>query len=425
MGSYTSQNAQSAASAGISRSERRTIYSYLAALLLLMALCDPNAGLMDIPIGFFLKNTIHLDATQVSQFRFLAAVPLYLSFLFGLVRDNWSPFGRGDRGYLAVFGALTAVTYAVFAFVPATTASLLAAILLLTMWSLFIVGAQSGLACTIGQQHAITGPLSVVMNIFIALPAILASLAGGQISRWLDGMDANTATRHLFLLGALIAAALSFFGTLRPGAVYDNVRREHASRPDPFGDLKRLMLHRPARRALLIWTLWNFAPGSATPLQFYLQDELGGTAIQWGQWNAIFIASFIPTYLLYGFLCPRVSSERLMVWGTLVAIPQYVPLLVIHSLSHALLTAVPIGLMGGLATAAFVDLTMRSAPKGLQGTMMMSAGAVYFIATRLSDVLGSFLLDFSGSFAACVALSAASYAAILLPIRRTASDFDK
>ena len=57
--------------------------------------------------------------------------------------------------------------------------------------------------------------------------------------------------------------------------------------------------------------------------------------------------------------------------------PQLVPLLFIHSVTGALIAAAPIGLMGGVATAAYLDLMIRSCPRGLQGTMLMlSAGAL-------------------------------------------------
>ena len=43
---------------------------------------------------------------------------------------------------------------------------------------------------------------------------------------------------------------------------------------------------------------------------------------EWGQWNAIFSASFIPTFAVFGILCRRFPLKTLLFWGTLVAIPQ-------------------------------------------------------------------------------------------------------
>jgi hypothetical protein len=47
----------------------------------------------------------------VSTFRLLTTVPVYLSFLFGLTRDLWSPFGLKDRGFLFPFAPLSAAVF--------------------------------------------------------------------------------------------------------------------------------------------------------------------------------------------------------------------------------------------------------------------------------------------------------------------------
>jgi hypothetical protein len=49
--------------------------------------------LIDIPISFFLKNKLNLQAHDVAEFRLLASLPLYVSFAFGFMRDTWRPFG--------------------------------------------------------------------------------------------------------------------------------------------------------------------------------------------------------------------------------------------------------------------------------------------------------------------------------------------
>ncbi|MGZ3328892.1 MAG: hypothetical protein ACXU85_17195, partial [Xanthobacteraceae bacterium] len=88
---------------------------------------------------------------------------------------------------------------------------------------------------------------------------------------------------------------------------------------------------------------------------------------QWGQWNAIFAASFIPTFMVFGLLCRRFPLKTLLFWGTVAAIPQFVPLLFLHSVTGALIAAVPIGLMGGVATASYLDLIIRSCPRAYRG----------------------------------------------------------
>ena len=393
-------------------SSRRQIYAYISVLMTLMAFCDPNSGLMDIPVSFILKSGMRFDPSQVSQFRLAVSIPLFLSFLFGLARDNWSPFGLGDRGHLLVFSGLSTATYILFALTSYSAAALVLALLLLTVWSLFIASAQNGLIATLGEQHAMTGQMSTLWNLFTALPAILAFLIGGKITDFLQGLDAQAATRDLFLIGAAVSFLLLAFSTIRAAQVYDNVRRDPHKVGHLWAGLKTLAGHPPARRALVIWALWNLAPGSATPLQFYLQDVLGGTPGQWGLWNAVFTASFVPSFLMYGSLSSRWTERFLLSAGTLIAIPQFVPLLFIGTLEMATLAAVPMGLMGGLATVAYLALIMRAAPRGLEGTMMMSASSVYFISTRFGDLLGSTLYECAGNFTPCIFLSSAIYASI-------------
>jgi MFS family permease len=401
------------AAAPLPYSVRRKIFLYLGLLIVLLGFGSPSGGLIDIPITFLLKNKLHLEAHELAQFRLISAIPLYLSFVVGFIRDTWNPFGMGDRGFMLLFGAITAALYVLFGFTPVTYATLLVAVVLLTTSFLFVTSAQNGLTSTIGQQHVMSGQVSAVWNIFASVPTVGALLIGGALSDVLEERNVEEATRILFLIGATIMALLAIYAVWRPASVYDNVRNEHGPATLPLDDVKRLMRHWPIYPALLIWLLWNFAPGSATPLQYYLQNILHAEDAQWGQWNAIFGISFIPTFMLFGLLCQNFPLKTLLLWGTVAAIPQMVPLLFIHSVTGALITAVPIGLMGGVATASYLDLIIRSCPIGLQGTTLMMSSALYFIASRFGDVLGTLLYDYYGGFGVCVIAITVVYALVL------------
>ena len=401
------------AAAPLPYSVRRKIFLYLGLLIVLLGFGSPSGGLIDIPITFLLKNRLHLEAHELAQFRLISAIPLYLSFVFGFIRDTWNPFGMGDRGFMLLFGAITAALYVLFGFTPVTYATLLVAVVLLTTSFLFVTSAQNGLTSTIGQQHVMSGQVSAVWNIFASVPTVGALLVGGTLSDVLEERNVEEAARILFLVGATIMALLAIYAAWRPASVYDNVRREHGPATLPLDAVKRLMRHWPIYPALLIWLLWNFAPGSATPLQYYLQNILHAADAQWGQWNAIFGISFIPTFMLFGLLCQNFPLKTLLLWGTVAAIPQMVPLLFIHSVTGALIAAVPIGLMGGVATASYLDLIIRSCPIGLQGTTLMMSSALFFIASRFGDVLGTLLYDYYGGFGVCVIAITVVYALIL------------
>jgi hypothetical protein len=393
-------------------STRARILIYLGVLLLLMS---SGGGLISIPLSFFLKNKLHLSAHAAANFHLITGIPVYLGFLFGLARDSWSPFGLRDRGYLILFGALNALLYALFAFAPlGSVPVLLATILTLNCAGLFVSSAYNGLSAQIGQQHVMPGQMSTMFNVVGTIPTLLSLALGGIISDQLETSHGATAARDIFLIGATLSAVVALFGLLRPKAVYDNLNNELGPKATPLADFTRLLRYWPVYPALLIWALWSFAPGSNTPLQYFLQNTLHSNDAAWCYWNVIFAASFIPTFLIYGWLSQRYPLRPLLWIGTLVGIPQMIPLAFIHSVGVSYLAAGAAGLMGGMCTAAYTDLLIRSCPRGLQGTMIMASTSVYAIAVRGGDVLGANLYDRFKNFNVCVIAITIVYASILL-----------
>ena len=188
--------ATATAAADLSPSERHGIFLYLGILIVLLAFGGPAGGLIDIPISFFLKNRLHLTAHEVATFRLVAAIPLYLSFVFGFMRDSWNPLGMRDRGFMLLFGSVTASLYVLFAFTPMSYAALLFAVVVLTASFLFVSSAQNGLTSVIGQQHAMTGQVSAVWNVFLSIPTVGALLIGGKLSGLLGGEGSRSGAPH-------------------------------------------------------------------------------------------------------------------------------------------------------------------------------------------------------------------------------------
>ncbi len=394
------------------RSVRSRILIYLGVLLLLMS---AGGGLISIPISFFMKNKLHMSAHEIADFHLITGIPVYFAFLFGFARDSWSPFGMRDRGYLILFGGINAALYEAFAFAPlGSQPVLLATLLTLNCAGLFVSSAYNGLQAQIGQQHVMPGQMSTMFNVVSTIPTLISLALGGILSDQLESGHGATAARDVFLIGAALSAAVALFGLLRPKSVYDNLRTEIGPKATVLSDFVRLLRYWPVYPALLIWGLWSFAPGSNTPLQFFLQNTLHSNDAAWGYWNDIFAASFIPTFLLYGVLSQRYPLRPLLWIGTLIGVPQMIPLAFIHSVPVSFVAAAGAGLMGGMCTAAYTDLLIRSCPRGLQGTMLMASTAVYAVAVRGGDVLGASLYDRFKNFNVCVIAITLVYASILL-----------
>jgi hypothetical protein len=390
--------------------DTRQIFLYFGSLTVLVyLLAAPELPLLDIPTSYMLKNQLHATAPQVSTFRLLVAIPVYVAFVFGLTRDLWNPFGLRDRGFFLLFAPLTMASFIWLALSRLSYSKLLIGMILAMLSIQFITAAYQGLIALIGQQKFMSGRLSALWNIFSQLPAIAAAFAAAIMSE-------RVPPSRIFSFATVLALLIGLVGFWKPLSIFGHAYEMPQARGMEFlRDLKRLVKHRAIYPVVLINILWNFTPGASTPLQFYLTNHLHTSDAVYPYYEGIYLVSYIPTFLLYGFLCKKTPLNRLLWWATIIAVPQMIPLTFIKSGNLALLIAVPIGLMGGLASAAYYDLTIRCCPPGLQGTLMMLVTGVWVLALRGSDVLGSRI--YAGNpvhgFLYCVIAMTAVYALIL------------
>ncbi len=396
--------------------ERTRLLFYAGVPILIVNLAAPYLGLIGLPITFFLKNRLHLDAHGTAAFNLITSIPLFVGFIFGFIRDRWSPFGLGDRGHLVVFGLLTAAIFAAVGYIEPTYATLLGGVLLITTLSQFVAGAAAGLSSTLGRRHAMSGQMSMVMNIGILAPQVMSWPLGGLLSGYLEGSGATTAARILFLTGGGMMLVLTAYGALGPKRLFEGDEAGAETQRFTVGaDIVRLLSTWAIWPVVIIQLLWQFAPGAGVALQYHLANEMHATDAQVGMFFAIFYCGFLPMYALYGWLAQRLSLRVLLWIGGILAVPQMVSLLFIHSAQGALIAAVPMGLLGGIGQAAFTDLAMRSCPKGLEGTMMMLFLALYWVSNRFGDLWGADLYQHHGGYNASLLATIAVYA-LILPI---------
>ena len=391
--------------------KHRQIFFYFSALTMLIYLVLPDRYLLDIATTYMLKDQLHATATQVSTFRLITAIPVYVSFLFGLTRDLWNPLGLRDRGYFLIFAPATAAVFVWMAFSRVSFAGLYMGMFLVMLSFRFIAAAYQALLALVGQEQLMSGRLSALWNVVQSFPMVAGAFASGYIAEHL-------APRPTFILVAALTLLIALLAIWRPRAVFSHTYDQpQAKGADLVGDLKRLLKHRAIYPPILMMLLFQFSPGSNTPRQYYLTDRLHASDAVYGYFQGIFLAAFIPVFWLYGFLCKKVSLEKLLWWGGAIAVPQMVPLAFVHSPYSALILAVPMGMMGGIVFCAVCDLAMRSCPPGLQGTLMMCVDAVYLLSYRAGDLLGSRIYSSSPThgFTYCVIAITIVYA-MMLPV---------
>jgi hypothetical protein len=389
------------------------VFLYFTPLTLLVFLVLPNGYLLDIATSFMLKNRLHATPEQIANFRLLTAIPVYLSFAFGLARDRWNPFGMRDRGFMLIFGCVTTVLFVWMSQAPLTYRVLLVGMFLVMFAFCFVAAAARGLLALVSQEQLMSGRLSALWNAVSSAPYAAGAFASAYLAQRLS-------PDQMFLLVALLCAAIALMGLWKPAAVFSHAYdRPEARRTNFAGDIRRLVRHKACYPAVLLVCLSQFSPGTNTPLQFYLTNELHLPDAVYGNFLGITMGAYIPACMLYGYLCKRLPLSRLLLIATFAYIAQAIPLLFIHSTATALWMSLLMGLINGFAFATYWDLALRSCPPGLQGTLMMLVAGAYELAYRAGDLVGASIYGSSAThgFLSCVILATAT-SMLMLPVLR-------
>jgi hypothetical protein len=260
----------------------------------------------------------------------------------------------------------------------------------------------------VGQERLMSGRLSALWTIVSFLPYIFGAFASGYITEHLP-------PSQTFVLVAALTLLIALLGLWKPRSVFNHTYDQpQAKGADFLGDVKPLLKHRAVYPAVLIIHV-SVRAWVKYALAVLLTNELHASDAVFSYFTGIFLASFIPVLLLYGYLCKKVALNKLLWYGMIITAPQMVPLAFLHSANLALVLAVPMGLMGGIAAAVIYDLAMRSWPPGLQGTLMMMVDGAYQLSYRGGDVVGSWIYGSSPAhgFAYCVIATTVIYALIL------------
>ena len=388
---------------------RWEVLGYFAVLNIAVGLGSP-AGIAAIPISYYLKDSLHLSPVRLAVFQAIVTIPVCAGFMFGFIRDRWRSARWGDRQYLLVCALAAAGMYVWLATSTIDYSKLVWFALIVVIVYVMIYAAAQALMTGVAQAYGMTGRLSVVFGFGYFTPAVLSALAGG----WLV---AHVSVRGTFLIAAGVTLTIALQSFWRLGAAND-FERSAASSEKGFAAMRRLLTHRPLWPAAAIFFLWNFSPGWGTPMFYHLTEHVRISSELFGTFTALQSLFFLPTTLLYGYLCVRAPLSRMLWWGTIVAILQGPIMFLAHGPASTIIVAILYGLFGGFATAAYFDLIMRSCPKGLEGTAMMLANTSAFaLAGSSGNLLGSWIYS-RGGFAWAVIITTLA-TALIVPVLPT------
>src|SRR5258708_8404794 len=380
------------------------VLSYFAILNIAVGLGSP-LGIAAIPINYFLKDKLHLSPVRLAIFLAIASIPVSAGFAFGFIRDRLRNARWCDRHYLFVCAAVAAGGYLWLATSSIDYYKLLSLVFVVVIAYVMIFASAQALMAGVAQARGMTGRLSVVFSFGFFTPAVISALAGG----WLVE-HASVGGTFLIAGGITLVIAMQAFWRLEAADEFESTLMP---RENGLAAIRRLVRHRPLWPAAAIYFLWNFGPGWGTPMFYHLTEHVGISSELFGTFTALQALFFLPTSLLYGYLCTRAPLSRLLWWGAIVAILQGPIMFLAQGPISTIVVAILYGLFGGFATAAYIDLIMRSCPKGLAATAMMIANTSMFaLAGNAGNLLGSWIYS-KGGFASAVIITTLATAVIV------------
>jgi hypothetical protein len=376
--------------AGLKRDASLSIFLYFGASTIILLLVAPDGSWLDVSTAYLLQMQLHASPEQISGFRLLSGLPMYIGFLFGLVRDVWSPFGLRDRGYLRLFSVLTAAILAGLAALDIHYATLFMGVLLVSICTRFLLAAQQGLMSLVAQEHLMSGRMAALFSACYFVPLILGALFAGAAADFLSA-------KAQFMILACIALSVGVFGFWAPKSIFAHAYDQpEAQGADILSDLRRLFSDRASLAAVAMVFLWQFAPGLQTVMQFHLTEHLGAPESAFGYWTATYYASFLPGVIGYGYICRHVPVGKLGTWTILASAPLNLFLPLLTTPDQLMLFAIPLGLAAGAAFAALYDIAIRACPPGLHGALMLAVAGSNQLGWRAGDAFGTWIYTAAG-----------------------------
>jgi MFS family permease len=368
------------------------------------------AGLISVPVSFFLMNKLHLTAVQQSTFSLITDMPYFVGFAFGFLRDRWRPLGKGDRGYFVAAPLLMASVYIWMAFTPISYGVLVIGYILIAIFSSVLGAAAQGLLAAIGKDFGMMGRLAVVALVTVRGGMMYTAEVGG----WLGD---HAAAFMPYVLSAAVCLTVILMAFWRPKTIFRSGDEVFVSviPENAMAATKRLLRHKAVYLPALCLFFFEFAPGWGTPLLFFLTKTVKLTEEQFGTSQAYLRFGQIAAALSYSWLCTRFRIKPLLNWGTLLAVIGGPALLLIHTGGQANIVNLIAGICCGVALASYYDLLVRCCPKELEGVAFMLSAAAISFAGDVSDIVGSWLYE-KGGFALALIISTAVTALIFIPV---------
>lgn len=362
-------------------------------------------SVLDLPMRFFLKDSLGMTASAIAMFFAIANIPTYAKPVYGFFTDSVRLMGTRRRAYLIITLPICCILYIVLGFAH-SRGEALGLYLSLTFFLSILSIILGALIVEYGKQYQMTGGLSSLRLAVTKIAVLVAGPIGGYL-----------ATKNLFVCTSICAIILAWLLLI----YLFSFKEEHipSELTDIRSEIRKQFQNLTHTRVLwlagLLVFLWKIEPGFNTPLLFYQTNVLQFNSNFIGTLYSLFAVAGIFGAIIYGYACKRINLRTLLIIGIIIdALDSLIYLAYAGQVSAIIITTLN-GMTAMLCVLPLYDLAARATPVGSESLGYALLLSVWNLADAISDVFGSKLYDFFNlGFNDLVWINTITTAAILL-----------
>jgi len=387
---------------------------FFAIVYMTEGLGQSDVGLFAQPVNYYLKQVFGWTPVQVTAYLTVLQFPWFIKPLYGMFSDFVPLFGYRRKIYLMVFNALAALAF--FWLARVTQPAGMVSLLLITAYGMAISSTLSGaILVENGQKFRLSGAFVNQQWLWYSVASVTAAALGGILVQRLAPAAALHWAAALTGMAPLTVVVAGAFLISEEKTAIDMEAFRAA-----FRALLSTLRSKPVLIVALFLFFYNFNPGFATPLYYYMTDTLKFSQATIGVLGAIQNAGWIAGGLLYNRFLGGMTSKRLLNLSIGLGIAGTLGFLFLSEEVSAAVVNFLFGIAGMIAFVASLTLAADFCPKRSEGFAYALLMSITNIAATASDNLGSYLYEhvFAYRLSPLIWLAAAftAFAFMLVPM---------
>jgi len=369
------------------------------------------SGLIFQPLTYFLKEVLHMNASQITTYLSVLIIPWAIKPIYGLISDCLPLFGLRRKAYLLLMSLISACAFLWLSGVTAISA-IICALFITAVGTAFSDVLVDAVMVERGQETGMTRHFQGQQWLWFNIAGVVTSLAGGLLCQYLPPASAL----HMAALIAMLAP-LSVMVT-----TWLFVKEEKT--PASVAQLKATAKGLGnAIRSPALWTatafmvFWKLHPGFGMPLYYHLSDHLQFSQALIGQLNAVHSFGHILGALIFShLLADRMSTVNLIKLAISLSVVATLAYLAMNSPLTAFVLYMFTGAIAQIASLAIYTMAAEACPKQAEAFTFALLMSFCNLAGQGSQIIGSQLYDnvFQHQLAPVIVISAICAAACFL-----------